>query len=77
MRNMTKTLAVALRKVKKLPDEMQDRFGFALIERVVAWHALREKIAAGARELDAGLGKSIDIHDVIRRARQRHGKTKK
>ena len=34
--------------------------------------ALLADIKIGLRELDAGLGKELDIADVIKKARQRH-----
>jgi hypothetical protein len=40
------------------------------------WHrqmvALRADVEIGLRELDAGLGKELDIADVIKQARRRH-----
>ena len=74
---MKKPLMLAMKEVKKLPAEMQERFGYEIIDRVAEWHALREKIAAGARELDAGLGRPLNVRDVIHRARARYGKKKK
>jgi len=71
---MTKTLAEAMKQVKELPDETQDRFAFDIIDRVAAWHEVREKIAAGARELDAGLGRPLSKKDLLAMLRKRHGK---
>jgi len=36
---------------------------------------LRAKLDEGIRELEAGLGKELDMEDVIRRARSAYGKT--
>ena len=38
---MTKTLAEAVKQVKELPDETQDRFAFDIIDRVAAWDGRR------------------------------------
>ena len=73
---MTKTLAAAIKKVKELPDETQERFGFEIIDRVAAWHELREKIEKGIRELDAGLGRELSEKDLRAMVRKRHGKKK-
>lgn len=74
---MTKTLALAMKEVKKLPEEIQERFGFDLIDRVAAWHELREKIAEGVREADAGLLRPLSARVLIKEFRKRHAKRKK
>jgi hypothetical protein len=42
------------------------------IRRVETLAALRAEIEIGIRELDAGLGKELDIEDLIRKAREEH-----
>ena len=76
MHRMEKTFASATREVAKLPKETQAEFGRDLIDRVAAWHQLREKIAEGIRELDAGLGQPLDIKKFMKELRRRHARKK-
>ena len=68
---MTSTLALAMEKASRLPEAAQDRLGMELLERIAAVESLRAEIEIGRRELDAGLGRPLDIEDVIRRGRER------
>ena len=76
MRRMEKTFELATKEVAKLPKETQEEFGRDLIDRVAAWHTLREKIAEGVRELDAGLGRPLDIKKFMKEFRRRYAKKK-
>ncbi|MGV1013624.1 MAG: hypothetical protein ACOYB4_01485 [Methyloceanibacter sp.] len=71
---MNKTLNLALSKAAKLPVEAQEQLGRELLERIDSLEALRSEIEIGVKELDAGLGESLDVEDVIRQARAEHGR---
>ena len=68
---MTSTLELAIAKISQLPEEAQDRIGLELLDRVAALEEVRGKLEIGTRELDAGLGRPLDIENVIRRGRER------
>jgi hypothetical protein len=70
---MTKTLELAISKALQLPEAAQERIGRELLNRIDTLEELRAEIEIGIKELDAGLGKPLDIEDVIRRARKAHG----
>jgi hypothetical protein len=42
-----------------------------VLNRIAAVAALQAEIEIGRRELDAGLGRPLDVEDVIRRGRER------
>ena len=71
---MTKVLNEAMRRVSSLPEADQELIARELLVRVDNLNALRAQIDEGIRELDAGLGKELDMQDVIRRARATYGK---
>ena len=71
---MTKVLRDAIAKVEALPEEEQDRIARELIDYLDKLSALRADIAVGIRQLDAGEGRELDIEDVIRQAREEHGR---
>ena len=71
---MVKTLELALSKVATLPDAAQEQIGRELLERVDALARLRAEVEIGIRELDAGEGRSLDIEDVIKQARDEHAR---
>ena len=62
------TLQEAFAKTTELPEADQERIARELIDYVDHLRALRVDIAAGVR-LDAGLGRELDIENVIARAR--------
>jgi hypothetical protein len=68
---MTKTLELAMAKAAELPEAAQEVLGLNLLERIEAMARLRADLQAGIDELDAGLGRPLDIQDVIRRGRER------
>lgn len=68
---MNTTLELAMTKVAELPDETQERLGLALLDRLAALELLRADIDVGIKELDAGLGRPLDIEDITRRGRKR------
>jgi len=71
---MVKTLELAISKAAKLPEAAQEQLGRELLERIHTLAELRAEIDIGIRELDAGKGEELDIEDVIRQAREEHGK---
>lgn len=71
---MTKVLREAIAKVEALPEADQDRIARELIDYLDKLKALRAEVQIGIRQLDAGEGKELDIEDVIRQAREEHGR---
>jgi hypothetical protein len=65
----TKTLELAMAKAASLPDAAQEQIGREVLERIDTLTELREQLAVGIRELDAGRGEELDIDDVIKKAR--------
>ena len=72
---MVKALEIAMTKAAGLPEAAQEQLGRELLERIDTLSRLRADIEVGLRELDAGLGRELDIEDVIRQARHEHGGT--
>ncbi|HEV3186031.1 MAG TPA: hypothetical protein VGZ49_14185 [Xanthobacteraceae bacterium] len=70
-----KILETAMAEVASLPEADQEKIGHELLAHVEKLRRLRAEIDKGIRSLDAGKGKKLDIEDVIRRARERHGGT--
>jgi hypothetical protein len=71
---MTKVLRDAIAKVEALPEAEQDRIARELIDYLDKLNALRAEVEIGIRQLDAGEGRELDIEDVIRQAREEHGR---
>jgi len=71
---MTKVLREAIAKVEALPKAEQDRIARELIDYLDKLNALRSEVQIGLRQLDAGEGRELDIEDVIRQAREEHGR---
>jgi hypothetical protein len=74
MRFMVKTLELAIRKAASLPEAAQEQLGRELLERIDTLDELRTEIEVGIRELDSGMGKALDLEDVIRQARNEHAR---
>ena len=74
MISMVKTLELAIRKAAGLPEAAQEQLGRELLERIDTLDELRTKIEAGIGELDAGMGRALDVEDVIRQARNEHAR---
>lgn len=72
MRRMVKTLELAISKAAELPEAAQEQLGRELLERLDALAELRVELEAGIRELDAGLGETLDIEDLIAQAQREH-----
>ena len=69
---LPKTPDEAIAKAHELPEADQERLGRELNEYIDHLRALRSDIDQGLRSLDAGLGRQLDIEDVIARARATH-----
>jgi hypothetical protein len=70
---MVKSLELAITKAADLPEAAQEQLGRELLERIDTLSRLRADIEVGLKELDAGLGRELDIEDVIRQAHREHG----
>jgi hypothetical protein len=75
MNGMTKLLETAIAELATLSDADQETIGRELLAHVEKLRALRADLQAGIRSLDAGEGKPVDIGEVIKEARARHGKS--
>jgi hypothetical protein len=75
MIGMTKLLETAIAELATLSDADQETIGRELLAHVEKLRALRADLQAGIRSLDAGEGKPVDIGEVIKEARTRHGRT--
>ena len=70
---MVKTLERAIAEAASLPEAAQEKIGQELLVHIEKLRALRADVEKGVRSLDAGLGKELDIEEVIREARRRNG----
>jgi len=68
----SKTLDEAFAKAHQLPEEDQEHLGRELNDYIDHLRALRSDIRAGIHSLDAGLGRKLNIEDVIARAHATH-----
>jgi hypothetical protein len=66
---MTKLLDQALAKVATLSPAAQEKIGEELLLHVETVDRLRAELDKGIRSLDLGLGRELNIPDVIKRAR--------
>lgn len=64
----SKVLDQAIAKAHELPDADQERIGREINDYVEGLRRLRSDLDQGIKSLDAGLGKELDIEDVIARA---------
>ena len=67
---MTK-LERALQEAEQLPDELREELGDKLLHYIHKYLALRDEIAIGLRELDAGEG--LDGETVLAELKARYG----
>lgn len=65
--------ADAVKKAEALPLPDQERIGRDPNCYVHSLEALRDALDQGLRSLDAGLGRTLDMEDVIARANAGHG----
>jgi hypothetical protein len=63
---MVKLLEQAIAEVAALPEPDQEEIGRRLISHVEKLRRLRKELDRGVRSLDAGLGTTFSIEDMIR-----------
>ncbi len=71
---MNKVLKDAVAEAETLPEAVQEKIGQELHGYVKKLRQLRGDVKKGLQSLNSGDGKRVNINDVIRRARARHGK---
>ena len=74
---MVKTLELALAKAAALPEAAQEQLGLEMLERIHELEELRAEIEIGVRELDAGLGRELDMDEFLRDIHAEHAAKKK
>jgi hypothetical protein len=62
---MVETLERAIAEVGRLPDADQEQIGQQLLNHIEKLKRLRADIDQGIASLDAGLGREVDIEEVI------------
>ena len=73
---MTKTLAQVVKRVSRWPNESREAFSNDMLARVHALEELREKIAVGMRDIEAGRVVKINKTSFIKELRKRHARTR-
>ncbi|HXE03666.1 MAG TPA: hypothetical protein VN518_03480 [Methyloceanibacter sp.] len=71
---MVKTLERAIAEVANLPEAAQEKIGQELLAHVERLRNLRTDITSGIQSLDAGAGRELDTEELLRRAREQHGR---
>jgi Arc/MetJ-type ribon-helix-helix transcriptional regulator len=74
MASMVKTLELAIAKVAELPEAAQEALGREILKQIDELTALRAEIEIGIRQLDAGLGRELDLEEFLQRARAEHAR---
>ncbi len=69
---MTSTLELAIAKASELPEAAQEMIGREILDRIEALAALRAEIQIGIDELDAGLGRELDIEELLAELHRKH-----
>ena len=69
---MVKTLELAISKAAELPEPAQEALGREMLRRIQALEELRAEIDIGIRELDAGLGRELDIEELLNQLHEEH-----
>jgi hypothetical protein len=69
---MVKTLELAIAKAAALPEAAQEALGREILKHIDDLAALRADIEIGIQQLDAGLGRELDLKELLQRARARH-----
>jgi hypothetical protein len=69
---MVKTLELAISKAAALPEAAQEQLGRELLDRIEGLNQLRADLEVGIAQLDAGMGRELDIEDVIKRLHEQH-----
>lgn len=71
---MVKTLELAISKAAALPEAAQEALGREMLKHIEELTALRAEIEIGIEQLDAGLGRELDLDGLLRQARAEHGR---
>lgn len=74
--DVVKTLELALSKAANLPEAVQEALGRELLARIDELTQLRTEIEIGLKELDAGLGKELDVEELLRELHAEHARKK-
>lgn len=72
--DVVKTLELALSKAASLPEAAQEALGRELLARIDELTRLRAEIETGLKELDAGLGKKLDVEELLRELHAEHAR---
>src|ERR1019366_7802120 len=72
---MTKALDLAISKIAALPEEVQDQIGRKLLLLVETTSQLRDEIAVGICEQDAGKGQELDVDVILPRVHNEYEKS--
>ena len=65
----TKTLKLAMDRAAELPKQAQEEIAREVLERVNGIAYVRAAIEIGVRQLDAGMGRPLDLGRLMRRTR--------
>ena len=71
---MVKTLELAMSKAAALPEAAQEALGREMLKHIDELAALRAEIEVGIQQLDASLGRELDLEEFLRRARAEHAR---
>jgi Arc/MetJ-type ribon-helix-helix transcriptional regulator len=74
MAGMVKTLELAMSKAAALPEAAQEALGREILKQIDELTALRAEIEIGIQQLDAGLGRELDLEEFLQRARAEHAR---
>jgi hypothetical protein len=69
---MVKTLELS--KAAALPEAAQEQLGRELLDRIERLNQLRTELEVGLAQLDAGMGKELDIEHVIKQLHEEHAR---
>jgi hypothetical protein len=71
---MVKTLELAISKAAALSEAAQEQLGRELLDRIERLNQLRTELEVGIAQLDAGMGKELDIEHVIKQLHEEHAR---
>jgi hypothetical protein len=71
---MGKMLELAISKAATLPEEQQEALGRDLLRRIDAMAELRADIEEGLAQLNAGLGRELDLDAFLKRMHEEHAR---
>ena len=74
---MVKMLELALAKASALPEAAQEQLGLEMLERIRDLEELRAEIEIGIRQLDAGLGRELDLDEFLQNIHAEYAAKKK